>query len=497
MVEHVDVLVVGAGLSGVGAACRLTIGSPGTTFTVLESRAAIGGTWDLFRYPGVRSDSDMHTLGYPFRPWTEGKSLADGPSIRAYIEDTAKHFGITDHIRLEHRVVSADWSSEDARWTVQVERADTGEILDLTCGFLFSCTGYYRYDHGHTPELPGIEDFRGRVVHPQLWPDDVDVTGQHVVVIGSGATAMTLVPALAESAAEVVMLQRSPTYVISLPERDAVADLLRAVLPAGAAYRAVRRKNIATASLSFRLSQRWPGVMRSVFVRGVRRQLPEGYDVATHFTPTYGPWDQRLCVVPDGDLFAAIRAGRASVVTDRIERFTPEGIHLASGADLAADLVVTATGLELLLMGGTVLSVDGAVVDASKTVAYKGMMLSGLPNFAFAIGYTNASWTLKCDLVSRYVCRLVNHMRSEGYDTVTPLAPPDPERLPLIGLAAGYIRRAQDALPSQGTRAPWRLLQNYRQDVRLITKAPLDDEGVRFRRHIRAASGSTAPVAAS
>jgi len=482
MTEHVDVLVVGAGLSGIGAACRLVLESPGTTFTVLESRGAIGGTWDLFRYPGVRSDSDMHTLGYPFRPWLEGQSLADGPSILRYIQDTARAYAVDERVRVHHRVVAANWSSDDALWTVEVERTDTGERLTFTCGFLFSCTGYYRYDRGYTPDIPGLAAFEGPVVHPQLWPDDLDVTGRRVVVIGSGATAMTLVPALAEVASEVVMLQRSPTYVVSLPSRDAVADLARRLLPADIAYRVVRRKNIATSGLSYRLSQRWPDVMRRVMVSGVRRALPPGYDVATHFTPTYGPWDQRLCVVPDGDLFTAITAGRASVVTDRIDRVTAHGIRLVSGAEVDADVIVTATGLELLLMGGTALSVDGVMVDASQTVAYKGMMLSGLPNFAFAIGYTNASWTLKCDLVSRYVCRLVNHMRREGYDTVMPVAPTDPGRLPLIDLAAGYIRRAQETLPMQGTRSPWRLLQNYRKDVRLITRSPLEDEGVRFRR---------------
>ncbi len=478
--EHLDVLVVGAGLSGIGAACRLELERPGTTYAVLESRDTIGGTWDLFRYPGIRSDSDMHTLGYPFRPWLDGKALADGPAILQYVQDTAAEFDVTRRVHLHHRVVAADWSSAEARWTVEVLRTDTGERSTLTCGFLFSCTGYYRYDRGHEPDIAGREDFRGEVVHPQQWPAALDVRGKRVVVIGSGATAVTLVPALAGTARHVVMLQRSPTYVVSLPSRDAVADLVRRVLPPGAAYKVVRRKNIATSGLSYRLSRRWPATMSRVFVNGVRRQLPEGYDVATHFTPSYDPWTQRLCVVPDGDLFAAISAGDASVVTDRVVRFTEGGLLLESGQELDADVVVTATGLELLLVGGMDLSVDGVHVDAPRTVAYKGMMLTGVPNFAFAIGYTNASWTLKCDLVSRYVCRLLGHLETHGYASVVATPPPEPERLPLLDLSAGYVRRALDSLPKQGTRPPWRLLQNYRQDVRMFTRAPLLDEAITF-----------------
>ena len=480
--EHLDVLVVGAGLSGVGAACRLELERPGTSYAVLESRDTIGGTWDLFRYPGIRSDSDMHTLGYPFRPWLDGKALADGPAILQYVRDTADAYGVTAHVRLHHRVVSADWSSADARWTVEVLRTDTGERSTITCGFLFTCTGYYRYDHGHEPDIAGREDFAGEVVHPQHWPEDLDVAGKRVVVIGSGATAITLVPALAGTARHVVMLQRSPTYVVSLPSRDAVADLVRRVLPPHAAYTVVRRKNIATSALSYRLSRRWPGAMTKVFVNGVRRQLPEGYDVATHFTPRYDPWTQRLCVVPDGDLFQAISAGEASVVTDRVVRFTASGLLLESGQELDADVVVTATGLDLLLIGGIELAVDGVPVDPPSVVAYKGMMLTGVPNFAFAVGYTNASWTLKCDLVSRYVCRLLDHLDAHGYAAVTPVLPPDDARLPLLDLSAGYVQRATAMLPTQGSRPPWRLLQNYRQDVRLLTKAPVTDPGVTFTR---------------
>ena len=482
MTEHYDVIVVGAGLSGVGAGARLLLDRPGTTFTVLEARDTIGGTWDLFRYPGIRSDSDMHTLGYPFRPWTAGKALADGPSILEYVEDTARELGVDRHVRLHHRVTKAEWSSEDARWTVTAERTDTGESVEVTCGFLYSCTGYYRYDHGFEPEFEGRADYAGTVVHPQHWPADLDLGGKRVVVIGSGATAMTLVPAIAPTAAHVTMLQRSPTYVAALPSVDPIAAAVRERLPAGAAYRVVRTKNIATSALSYRLSQRFPHAMRRILMDGVAKQLPEGYDVETHFGPSHGPWDQRLCVVPDGDLFTAISNGSASVVTDRIARFTREGLLLESGEELAADVVVTATGLELLLVGGMTLSVDGVDVDATKTVAYKGMMLTGVPSFAFAIGYTNASWTLKCDLVSRYVVRLLDHLQEHGYDAVTPVDPPEPERLPLLDLSAGYVQRAAGSLPAQGIRPPWKLNQNYRKDVALLTRGPLDDEGVRFTR---------------
>ncbi len=485
MSEHLDVIVVGAGLSGVGAGARLLLERPGTTFTILESRNTIGGTWDLFRYPGVRSDSDMHTLGYPFRPWTAGKALADGPSILEYVEDTARELGVDQRVRLHHRVTGASWSSEDARWTVTAERTDTGEPIELTCGFLYSCTGYYRYDHGYEPDFPGRSDFAGTVVHPQHWPADLDVTGRRVVVIGSGATAVTLVPALAQTAEHVTMLQRSPTYVTALPSVDPVAEAARSTLPPTLAYRVVRRKNITTSALSYRLSQRFPDAMRSLLMSGVAKQLPEGYDVETHFGPSYGPWDQRLCVVPDGDLFTAISDGSASVVTDRISSFTPTGLLLESGEELAADVVVTATGLELLLIGGMTLTVDDVAVDATKTVAYKGMMLTGVPNFAFAVGYTNASWTLKCDLVSRYVCRLLDHLQRDGFDTVTPVEPPEPERLPLLDLGSGYVQRAAGTLPSQGIRPPWKLNQNYRKDVDLLTKAPVDDEGVTFTRRAR------------
>ena len=487
--EHVDVLIVGAGLSGVGAACHLEAGRPGTTYAVLESRAAVGGTWDLFRYPGIRSDSDMFTLGYSFRPWNEAAAIADGPSIRRYIEDTAREYGVTDKIRFHHRVVSAEWSSEDGRWTVTAERGDTGETVRLTCCWLSVCSGYYRYDQGFRPRFAGEERFRGEVVHPQHWPADLDVSGRKVVVIGSGATAITLVPALAEQAEHVTMLQRTPSYVLSLPGRDPLAHLLRATLPARIAHPVVRWKNVLTSTALFQLSRRRPALVRALIRRLTVQQLPAGFDVDTHFNPPYDPWDQRLCLVPDGDLFRALRAGTASVVTDRIRRFTAEGIELESGRRLDADVVVTATGLDLLPVGGMRLVVDGRPVELAETVSYKGMMISGVPNFTLVIGYTNASWTLKADLVNGYLCRLLDHMDEHGYATATPVAPPEGADAPFLDLAAGYVQRSLAGLPKQGGRAPWRLHQNYLRDVRLMRRGPLEDEGIVFGP--RPAAGAT------
>ena len=483
--EHVDVLIVGAGLSGIGAACHLQDECPGRTFAILEARAAIGGTWDLFRYPGVRSDSDMFTLGYGFRPWTEPKAIADGASIRAYIEDTARERGVDRAIRFRHRVVRADWSSEDAVWTVTAERSDTGETVVLTCSFLSVCSGYYRYDEGYTPQFPGIDHFTGEVVHPQHWPEDLDYDGKEVVVIGSGATAVTLVPAMAERAGHVTMLQRSPSYVASLPARDPLANLLRRRLPAKAAYPIVRWKNVLVSMAVFQLSRRRPAAMKALLRKGALKLLPEGYDVDTHFAPTYDPWDQRLCLVPDGDLFKAIRSGRASIVTDRIETFTETAVRLESGEELTADVVVTATGLNLLAIGGMALAVDGRVVDLAQTVSYKGMMLSGVPNFSLTLGYTNASWTLKADLVAHYVCRLLNHMNAHGYQVVEAVVPEDAESwetVPLIDLQSGYVLRSVHQLPRQGPAAPWRLYQNYPRDVRLMRRGPLEDDHIRFSR---------------
>ncbi|MGW5670601.1 flavin-containing monooxygenase [Micromonospora sp. NPDC003776] len=479
--DHVDVLIVGAGLSGIGAAVHLQRQCPGKTYAVLEARGAIGGTWDLFRYPGIRSDSDMYTLGYSFKPWTNPKAIADGDSIREYVRQTAREYAVEEHIRFHHRVVRAEFDSATARWTVHARRDDTGEEVVLTCGFLFTNSGYYRYDEGYTPQLPGVERYAGRLVHPQHWPTDLDYTGKRVVVIGSGATAVTLVPAMAERAAHVTMLQRSPTYVISLPSRDALADALRRRLPAKAAYTVVRWKNVALGVANFQLSRRAPRLVKRFLRRAAKGQLPVGYDIDRHFSPRYNPWDQRLCVVPDGDLFRAVSQGRAAVVTDTIDTFTERGIRLASGTELPADIVVTATGLNLLALGGMTIAVDGAEVDLARTVAYKGMMLSGVPNFAMTIGYTNASWTLKADLVATYVCRLLRHLDATGQQIVTPLAPDTDDLVPIIDLKSGYVLRAVDQLPKQGPRAPWRLHQNYPRDVRLMRRGPLTD-GVRFSR---------------
>ena len=477
-IEHLDVLIVGAGLSGIGAAHHLQEAFPGRSYAILEAREDLGGTWDLFRYPGIRSDSDMHTLGYRFKPWTAAKSISDGDAILDYVRQTARDGRIDTKIRFQHRVVRAEWSSEEALWTVEAERVDSGETVHLTCNYFWVCSGYYRYDEGFTPEFPGAEDFSGEVVHPQHWPEDLDYRGKRVVVIGSGATAVTLVPSLAESAAHVTMLQRSPTYVASRPASDAIADRLRAWLPTRLAYAIVRWKNALQAIAIFNLSRRRPEMMKSMLRKAAIKQLPEGYAVDTHFKPSYNPWDQRMCLIPDGDLFTAVRDGRASVVTDQIDTFTETGIRLKSGDELAADIVVSATGLNLLAIGGMQLEVDGSVVDLSKTVSYKGMMLSGVPNFAWTIGYTNASWTLKADLVAEYVCRLLKHMDAKGYAAVTPDAAGTAAASPFLDLASGYVTRSLAELPKQGDRAPWRLHQNYVKDVRLLRRGPIDDDVV-------------------
>ena len=477
-VEHSDVIIVGAGLSGIGAACHLRRDCPDRSFVILEARDTIGGTWDLFRYPGVRSDSDMHTLGYVFRPWSDPKAIADGPSILAYITETAREYRLLEEIRFGHRVVSAAWDGAEARWIVQVEQPD-GSTVAMSCSFLYGCTGYYRYDQGYAPDFPGIEDFTGTVVHPQKWPADLDYAGKRVVVIGSGATAVTLVPAMAGTAEHVTMLQRSPSYVLPLPTQDPIADRLRRILPEPTALSVVRWKNALIGTGLYQLSRRRPRVIKSLLRRAAVKRLPAGFDVDTHFSPQYDPWDQRMCFVPDGDLFEAIADGSASVVTDKIESFTEKGIRLASGTELDADIVVTATGLNILPVGGIALTVNGDPVELGNTVAYKGMMLCGVPNLAFTVGYTNGSWTLKADLVAQYICRLLNHMAANDYVAVTPLPPPGEATLPLVDLEAGYVLRSLASLPKQGSSAPWRLYQNYVRDVRLLRRGPLDD-AVRF-----------------
>jgi cation diffusion facilitator CzcD-associated flavoprotein CzcO len=479
--EHFDVLIVGAGLSGVGAACHLQAECPRKTYAILEARTSIGGTWDLFRYPGIRSDSDMYTLGYVFRPWKDAKSIADGASILEYVRETAADNGIEQKIRFHHRVIRAQWSSSDSRWTVEAERGDTGETLQLSCSFLLMCSGYYRYDEGYTPEFRGVERFGGQIVHPQRWSEHVEYAGKRVVVIGSGATAVTLVPALAEKAAHVTMLQRSPSYVVSLPGEDPLARLLRRTLPERLVYPIVRWKNVLLTMLSFQLSRRRPELAKRLVRKGVERRLPAGYDIDTHFKPTYGPWDQRMCLVPDGDLFEVLADGRASMVTDHIDEFTEHGIRLQSGDELAADLIVTATGLNLIPLGGVQVVVDGKEIDVSQTMSYKGMMLGGVPNLAVAFGYTNASWTLKADLTSGYVCRLLNHMDQRGYVSCAARVDPAMDTQPFIDFSSGYVTRAIDRFPKQGSKAPWRLYQNYALDIFSLRYGALEDGTLEFR----------------
>jgi monooxygenase len=457
--EHVDVVVVGAGLSGVGAAYRLQTECPERSFLVLEARDTLGGTWDLFRYPGVRSDSDMFTLGYQFKPWRAEKAIADGPTILGYIQDTAVEFGIEKHIRYSTKVVGADWSTEDARWTLRLQTSDGPR--EMTCGFLYSCAGYYDYDEGYSPQFPGLESFAGEVVHPQFWPQDLEYAGKRVVIIGSGATAVTLVPALAPDAAHVTMLQRSPTWISSVPQRDRLADRVRELLPAQLAHRVIRTKNIAFMLAVYHFCQRFPDRARKVLTGLNEKLLEDSALVAEHFTPSYDPWDQRLCAVPDADLFRSIKRGEAEVVTDRIESFVPEGIRLASGRVLEADVVVSATGLKLLPFGGIAPSVDGETVALHEQFVWQGAMMTGVPNFAVCIGYTNASWTLRADLTHRLVCRVLNHMDRHDQVAAVP-APRRPlEERPLLDLSSGYVQRSIDEFPRQGDRGPWRVRQNY------------------------------------
>ena len=485
--EHLDVLIIGAGLSGIGAACHLQQQCPNKSFAVLESREALGGTWDLFRYPGIRSDSDMYTLGYNFKPWSDPQAIADGPSIRAYIEQTAREYGIEAKIRYRHKVLKADWCSASARWTLQVARGEDAEALTLSCNHLMLCTGYYRYDAGYTPDYPGHELFRGVFIHPQHWPQGFDYRGKNIVVIGSGATAVTLVPALAEQAQHVTMLQRSPSYVVALPKRDKVANFLRRFLPEKLVYRLARTRNVAFQLLFYKLAKARPALVRKLLLGQARRQLGEDFDMR-HFSPRYKPWDERLCVVPDGDLFQVLRAGKASIVTAQIERFTEHGIRLQSGEELAADAIVSATGLELLLFGGMQMAVDGQPFDAAQSMGYRGIMLRDLPNVATVMGYTNASWTLKADLSSEYFCRLINHMDALGMRQCTPRDPArQAKEAPFIDLDSGYIRRAADKLPKQGDRSPWKLYQNYAFDIMMLRYGRVDDGVMEFQGERQAA----------
>ena len=495
--EHVDVLIVGAGVSGVNAACRLQERCPDKTFAILEARDVIGGTWDLFRFPGIRSDSDMFTLCYPFRPWKGARAIVDGPEILDYVRETAREHAIDRRIRFHHRVVGARWSSADAHWTVDVERSDTGESSSMTAGFLFSCTGYYRYDEGYTPAFEGLERFGGEIVHPQFWSDEIDHDGKRVVVIGSGATAVTLVPALAQRASHVTMLQRSPSYILSLPAVDPVAGLLGRILPARSAYRLVRWKNVGMTVGIYGLSKQRPETMKRLLRGLAARQLPDGYDVDRHFQPSYDPWDQRLCLVPDGDLFKAISDNRVSVMTDQIESFTETGVALASGSELDADMIVTATGLKMVPFGAISLSVDGIAVDLPESLVYRGMLVTGIPNMAFAFGYVNQSWTLGSDLACQQVCRLLNHMDERGYASCTPRRPDDVEgSLPFAELTSGYIMRAIHEFPRQGEGSPWRRKQNYIDDWRSSRRISVDDDALIYSTAVGAPTAASSEIAA-
>jgi len=478
--EHVDVLIVGAGLSGIGAACRLKAEAPDSSYAIVEARGSSGGTWDLFRFPGVRSDSDMFTLGFPFRPWTDAKAIAEGGEILRYLRETAAEYGVDKEISYHSTVVGAAWSTEATRWTVTVQDTRTGERTERTCGFLYLCPGYYRYDEGYTPDWPGFDRYTGTIVHPQHWPQDLDLAGKRVVLIGSGATAATILPAIADTAAAVTMLQRSPSFILSMPNADPIGDLLRKLLPRRRAFLAVRWKNARMAAFIYNFCRRYPARARKMLQDSAAKRLPPRYDIATHFTPAYEPWDQRMCLVPDGDFFAAIKAGKADVVTDHIEEFTGTGIKLRSGAELEADVIITATGLNLLPIGAIQMTVDGETVPVAERMAYKGMMLEGVPNMAFAIGYTNNSWTLKVDLVASYVTKMLAFMRERGYATVTPRASTDDIKTsPFIDMTSGYFERSRHALPLQGDRAPWRLAQQYFKDAQLY-RGPVDEKDLDF-----------------
>ncbi len=478
--NHFDVLIVGAGLSGIGAACHLSRKCPDQSFAIIERRQRMGGTWDLFRYPGVRSDSDMYTLGYNFRPWTEPKVLADGPSIREYIVDTADEYGVADKIRYGRRMLSGNFDSGSHLWTVETELEETGEKEIFTCRFLLCCTGYYNYDAGYTPDFPGVADFKRQVVHPQHWPDDLDYSGKKVVVIGSGATAVTLVPAMAPQAEHVTMLQRSPTYIATVPERDELSVKLRRYLPEMAVYRLARARNIGFQRFIFKLSRKKPKMVRRALLSAARRQLEGSVDMK-HFTPRYNPWDERLCAVPDGDLFKVLRKGQASVVTDQIDTFTENGLRLQSGEELEADIVITATGLDLQLLGGAALTVDGEARKPNDVLVYKGVMLRDVPNMAMVFGYTNASWTLKADIAAEYVCRLLNLMARKGVQQVVPRDREgcDTDKS-FLDLQSGYIQRAAGRMPRQGNKAPWKVLSNYLYDLPRLRYGAIEDDTLEF-----------------
>ena len=478
-----DVLIIGAGISGISAAYYVQTDCPSKKYAILEGRENFGGTWDLFKYPGIRSDSDMYTLGFIFRPWTSRKAIADGPDIMNYLEETIEEFGIDKHIQYGKKVTKAEWSSEVNRWTLEVLDVATGQTQVYTCNFLSMCTGYYNYDKGYTPDFQSMEDYQGQIIHPQKWPEDLDYTNKEIIVIGSGATAVTLVPELAKKAKHVTMLQRSPTYVVTGPSEDKIAIFMNRFFPKKVAYSFSRWRKILFQRFIFGISRRYPNFMKKLMIKGVEKELGKDYDVATHFTPHYKPWDQRVCLVPDSDLFISIKSGESSVVTDHIDRFTPKGLLLQSGKELEADIIVTATGLSLIVLAGIPFFVDGEAVDFAKTVSYKSMMFSNVPNMSLAIGYTNASWTLKCDLTSKYVARLLNFMDENGYTAVVPRQnDPDLELEPIIDFTSGYFQRSIDKFPKSGKKKPWRLKQNYLYDRMMIDNSKIDDGFLEFRK---------------
>ncbi len=485
MTEKFDVLVVGAGISGIGAGYHLQKKCPGASYVILEGRDKIGGTWDLFKYPGIRSDSDMYTLGFRFKPWKEQEAIADAPSILNYLNETVEQFNIKEKIRFGKYVRNATWSSSSSSWTVDIEDKSTNEITQMSCNFIFMCSGYYSYKEGYTPEFKGIEDFKGDVIHPQKWDENYDYSGKKVVVVGSGATAVTLVPEMAKKAGHVTMLQRSPTYVVSAPEKDKMANNLRKYLPLKLSYLIIRWRNILRQQYYFRLCRKYPQVVKRAIIREVKKALGSDYDVEKHFTPDYNPWEQRMCLVPDGDLFEQIRKGNASVVTDQIEKFTEKGILLKSGKEIITDIIITATGLNLEMLSNINLTVDNKPIDISQTITYKGMMYSGIPNFASTFGYTNASWTLGADLTSEYVCRVINHMKKKNYDVACPENDSKVETDPdYLNLTSGYIKRAQHIFPQQGKESPWRNNQNFLRDVFQIRYGRIDDGEITFSKSI-------------
>ncbi len=488
MTEHFNTIIIGAGLSGIGAACHHRRECPDRNFVVLEARGQMGGTWDLFRYPGIRSDSDMHTLGYDFKPWTDGKAIADGPAILDYIKETAAEFGIENHIRYDQKVTAMDWKSEEACWHLTLTSANSETFL-MKANFIISAAGYYNYDEGHNPHFEGRDDFGGDIIHPQHWPENYDVSGKTIVVIGSGATAVTLVPNLAETAQHVTMLQRSPTWIASRPDTDKVADIFRKILPEKLAYKLTRAKNIAYTRFIYNSAQKKPKKMGDYLLKQIRKELGPNYNVEKHFTPSYNPWDQRLCLVPNGDLFQAMKAGKAAVVTDHIDRFVEGGILLKSGRTLPADMIVTATGLKVVVGGQAEISVDGEVKNLADSFGYYGLMFSDIPNMVSIFGYTNASWTMRADLISRFGCRLMNHMDATGLDTVTPRAPEGLTARPFVDFEAGYIMRVVEQLPKQGDRDPWQNRQDYKFDKVALMKSAIENEGLVFsssKKHVSA-----------